>query len=60
MARKKKTEEAIPIYVVGTIGDNLIRIAWKFNLGFKELREMNPDIKGPGFYIRPGQRVRIK
>ena len=60
MARKKKTEEDIPMFVVGGPADTLIRIAWKYNLGFRELRELNPNIKGPGFFVRPGQRVRVK
>lgn len=60
MARAKKKEtKAVPVYAVAGMGDTLIRIAWKNNLDFNKLRELNPDIKGPAYILRMGQRVRL-
>lgn len=56
--RKKKYTEAI--YITAGLGDNLIRIALKNNLDFDKLRELNPDIKGPAYILRMGQRVRLR
>ncbi len=55
--KKKKYTEAV--YAVAAMGDNLIRIAWKNNIDFNTLRELNPDIKGPAYILRMGQRVRL-
>lgn len=60
MARAKKKEtKTEPVYAVAGMGDTLIRIAWKNNLDFNKLRELNPDIKGPAYILRMGQRVRL-
>ena len=60
MARAKKKEtKSAPVYAVAAMGDNLIRIAWKNNIDFNRLRELNPDIKGPAYILRMGQRVRL-
>lgn len=63
MAAKTKKNKAVktdPVYVVAAFGDNLIRIAWKNNLDFSELRKLNPDIKGPAFLCFMGRRVRVR
>lgn len=62
MARTKKKNEVKqdPVYCVAKLGDTLIRLAWKFNLDFDQLRKMNPDVKGPAFMLYMGQRVRIR
>ena len=60
MARsKKKDKPADPVYVTAGIADNLIRISWKNNIPFDQLRKLNPDVKGPGYILKLGQRVRI-
>ena len=56
--KKKKYTEAV--YAVAGLGDNLIRIALKNNLDFNTLRELNPDVKGPAYILRMGQRVRLR
>lgn len=56
---KRKKKYAEPVYAVASLGDNLIRIAWKNNVDFNQLRELNPDIKGPAYILRMGQRVRL-
>lgn len=60
MARKKKADEEIEMYIVTGSIDNLIRISWKYNVEFSKLKELNPEIKGPAYSIRMGQKVRIK
>lgn len=62
MARSKKKEEVKqdPVYCVAALGDTLIRLAWKHNLDFTELRKLNPSVKGPAFLLYMGQRVRVK
>lgn len=57
--KKKKEVKTDPVYAVAALGDNLIRIAWKNNIDFSELRKLNPDIKGPAYLCYMGQRVRI-
>lgn len=57
---KKKKKFTETVYAVASLGDNLIRIAWKNNLDFDKLRELNPDIKGPAYILRMGQRVRLR
>lgn len=60
MARTKKKEKpAEPIYFTAGLADNLIRISWKTNISFDQLRKLNPDIKGPGYILKMGQRVRL-
>lgn len=60
MAKSKKKKEVSPVYAVAALGDTLIKIAWKNNLDFGELKKLNPDVKGPAFLLYMGQRVRIK
>lgn len=59
MARTKKAKVTESIYATAGIGDNLIRISLKNNIPFDQLRALNPDIKGPGYNLKMGQRVRI-
>ena len=56
MARKKKTKET---YIRAGLADNLIRIAWKYEMQIEDLRALNPDIKGNGIRLQLGQKVRI-
>lgn len=60
MARTKKKEKpAEPVYFIAGLADNLIRISWKTKIPFDQLRKLNPDIKGPGYILKMGQRVRM-
>ena len=56
MARKKNE----PVYLTAGISDTLDRIAHRNDIPIDKLKLLNPDIKGPVYFCRIGQRVRIK
>lgn len=58
MARSKKKMQE-PVFAIAGFGDSLIRIGLKNNIPFDKLRELNPDVKGPGFILKMGQKVRL-
>ena len=60
MARKKKTEEAVPVYVRAGIHDTLTLISMRTGVEVWKLRELNPKIKNSVFPISYGERVRIE
>ena len=57
MARSKKKKD--PIYATAGLGDNLIRMSWRNNIPFDKLKQLNPDVKGPGYVLKMGQKVRL-
>ena len=60
MARKKKTEETVPVYVRAGIHDTLTLISMRTGVEVWKLRELNPKIKNSVFPIPYGERVRIE
>ena len=56
MARKKND----PVYLTAGISDTLGRIAHRNDIQLEKLKLLNPDIKGPVYFCKIGQRVRIK
>lgn len=55
-----KEEIAEPVYTTARIGEGLIRIARRVGISFDEIKRLNPEIKGPVYLVRLGQKVRIK
>ena len=49
-----------PCYTTARLGEGLIRIARRCGISFEEIKRLNPDIKGPVYLVRLGQKVRIK
>ena len=60
MARKKKTDEAVPVYVRARIHDTLTLVSMRTGVELWKLRELNPKIKNSVFPILYGERVRIE
>ncbi len=54
---RKKNE---PVYAVAGVSDTLDRIARRCDVPIDKLKLLNPDIKGPVYLLRIGQRERIK
>ena len=54
---KPLTQEA---YTTARIGEGLIKIARRSGITFEEIRKLNPQIKGPAYIVRLGQKVRIR
>ncbi len=53
-------EEIGPEYTTARLGEGLIKIARRCGITFDEIKRLNPDIKGPVYLVRLGQKVRIK
>ena len=51
---------AAPEYTQARFGEGLIRIARRVGITVDEIKRLNPDIKGPVYLVRLGQKVRIK
>lgn len=49
-----------PVYTIARAGEGLIRIAKRSGITFAEIKRLNPNIKGPVYLVRIGQKVRIK
>lgn len=49
-----------PEYTIARIGEGLIRIAKRCGISFEEIKRLNPQIKGPVYLVRIGQKVRIR
>ena len=60
MARKKKTEEAVPVYVRARIHDTLTLVSMRTGVDVWKLRELNPNVKNSVYPIPYGERVRIE
>ena len=56
MSRKKND----PVFAVAGVSDTLDRVARRCNVPIDKLKLLNPDIKGPVYLLKIGQRVRIK
>ena len=56
MGRKKKTD---PEFVPAVIGDNLVRIAIRYDKKLADLLILNPDIRGCNKLLCQGRRIRI-
>ena len=52
--------EPVPEYTQARFGEGLIRIARRVGITVDEIKRLNPDIKGPVYLVRLGQKVRIK
>lgn len=57
MPRKKS--EKTKIYCTAAFGDTLDRIARRLDIDLDILKQLNPDVKGPVYLLKLGQRVRI-
>lgn len=55
-----KYEEAAPQYTTAGLGEGLIRIARRCGITLEEIKRLNPEIKGPMYLVRIGQKVRIR
>lgn len=53
-------EVNIPKYVKVKAGDSLSKIAKAHGITLKEIKALNPKIKGPMYIIKVGQEVRVK
>lgn len=47
-------------YTTARIGEGLIKIARRSGITFEQIKKLNPQIKGPAYLVRLGQKVRIK
>lgn len=57
---KEETHTIKAEYTTARIGEGLIRIARRCGITFDEIKKLNPDIKGPVYLVRFGQKVRVK
>ena len=57
---KEETHTAIPEYTTAKLGEGLIKIARRCGISFDEIKKLNPNIKGPVYLVKFGQKVRIK
>lgn len=53
-------EENKAEYTTARFGEGLIKIARRVGITLDEIKRLNPNIKGPAYTVRFGQKVRIK
>ena len=49
-----------PVYTTARLAEGLIRIARRCGISLEDIKRLNPNIKGPVYLVRYGQKVRIK